>query len=114
MKRRNFIIRMIQSITAVVIGVFVFSSCDENNDESKNTNVNSDTPCNALSQLSEEERVEREGYNYIDKTASPKINCANCDHWGEPEKGEICGSCDLFEGPVSPVGYCSKWTALDS
>ena len=113
MKRRNFIIRMMQSVTAVVLGVFVFSSCDEKNEKSKNANISSDTPCNDLSQLSEEEKVERESYNYVDKTPNIGNQCANCDYWEESESGEYCGSCDLFEGPVSPKGYCSKWTVLD-
>ena len=96
MKRRNFIIRMMQSVTAVVLGVFVFSSCDNKNDESKNTNTSSESPCNDLSQLSEDEKVERESYNYVDKTPNIGNQCANCDYWEESDRGEYCGSCDLF------------------
>ncbi|WP_372638736.1 high-potential iron-sulfur protein [Fodinibius sp.] len=35
--------------------------------------------------------------------------CSNCSLYLEPEPGNKCGGCVLFEGPVFAEGYCDYW-----
>lgn len=51
----------------------------------------------------------RKALQYVEKSKQKGKNCANCLQYIEPKKGEKCGGCKLFSGPVEPEGYCLSY-----
>lgn len=68
--------------------------------------------CPGYDQLTDSDLAVRRTLNYVDQTPRPGEYCNNCrfliegDQWGE------CIGCQLFEGPVAPLGWCSSWAPL--
>jgi hypothetical protein len=68
--------------------------------------------CNDVSGLSEQARNMREGLAYVDSAPSPDKVCTNCAFWEEAPAGQLCGGCQLIEGPIHPDGYCNSWAPI--
>ena len=102
MNRRKFIIASGKIGVATVLGYSSLSSC-------RGTD-----PCDDLSTLTADEINERKSYNYLKESPDQAKTCKNCEFWIEPEEGQSCGSCGLFEGPVHTNGYCDSWSPLES
>jgi hypothetical protein len=97
MKRRTFIVKSAQLGTGSLLGLSLFNRCKESD------------PCDDLSNLTQDEIEERKSYNYVKESPHKAQNCLNCELYIEPEEGNPCGGCGLFEGPVQANGYCDSW-----
>jgi hypothetical protein len=110
MNRRVFFVKSAQLGAAVFSGVSPFMGCENKQKKNFKEDAKVKDPCSDLSGLTEEDIKFREGYKYVSKTPYPEKNCKNCEFWTEPEEGNLCGGCDLFEGPVHAKGYCEGWS----
>lgn len=54
------------------------------------------------------ERQMRETLEYVDVTAIPAQNCANCQF---SSAADACGHCEILDGDVAATGWCTSWAA---
>lgn len=52
----------------------------------------------------------RETQQYVDLSADPAKNCANCQLY-KPAAPDQCGGCGLLKGTINPKGNCKSWAA---
>jgi hypothetical protein len=83
-------------------------SCGGKEEEQSVQKENED-PCNDLSGLSKDDIDMRSGLEYVSVSPDKNKTCLNCEYYHASKNGKICGTCDLFKGPVDPNGYCSQW-----
>ena len=68
--------------------------------------------CPGYSALTPEQLQARTALGYVDVTPVPGQRCDNCRFYNVPTgQTSPCGGCQLFQGPVSPGGYCRSWAA---
>ena len=71
--------------------------------------------CNGYDALTPADLQTREALGYVDAAPNPASRCDNCRLFNqpemEPEGRNPCGGCQLFQGPVSPGGWCRSWSA---
>ncbi len=67
--------------------------------------------CDDTTGLSMADRQTRTSMAYVEATADPAKNCANCSLYTAAGEGE-CGSCSVVKGPINPNGYCNVWAAI--
>lgn len=67
--------------------------------------------CEGYDQLTPADLQSRQALQYVDQTTDAEKHCATCRLYTAPTGGSPCGGCQLFQGPVSPKGWCSGWVA---
>ena len=106
--RRGFI-KKIALASFGISGVYLLSSCGNNDQtEDEKSKSSQDDPCSDQT-LSEAQKSSRDQFEYVAETPYPEKRCDNCTLWIEPEEGEFCGGCQIIEGPINPAGYCNQW-----
>jgi hypothetical protein len=109
--RRKFISKCLGSVTFVIGGAFIVSSCDSKvtgKDEKKEKKAVTD-PCDDLSEISQDEIEKRKKFGYVKETQVPESFCGNCGLFLPPLPGKECGGCLLFKGPVHTHGRCIQY-----
>jgi hypothetical protein len=71
------------------------------------------TSCDDPAQISQASRDLRRELAYVPRTLRPGQLCRNCAHYKPPpgDRGDACGGCRLFSGPVTADGWCKEWVA---
>lgn len=64
--------------------------------------------CSDPSTLSRGELNLRKSLNYVELGPEPENQCRQCAFYTGIEAGQ-CGQCQIFNGAVSPQGYCQSW-----
>ena len=59
--------------------------------------------------LTQEEKKQRQRFQYVAQTEKPNERCNNCQFWRPDQVEGECGGCQLFPGPVNPKGWCNSW-----
>ena len=70
-------------------------------------------PCGDTTGLNDTDLTMRTNLKYVIKSEDEVKNCANCKFYLADQHGADCGGCQLFKGPVNPVGNCASWFAQD-
>ncbi len=66
-------------------------------------------PCTDFSGIELSEVEKRNALGYVDKSPIPDNLCENCKLFIPGKKGDSCGKCMLFKGPVFLYAYCTYW-----
>lgn len=66
--------------------------------------------CMDTTGLSPAEIRMRQDQHYVDATPNPEENCAGCRFY-TANASQLCGSCQVVQGPIHPAGYCDLWAA---
>jgi len=99
--RKEFLKQLPLLGVAFVGGGLILQSCSKSKTD--------EDPCADLSKLTASEKATRNAFQYVSKSLYPDKLCDNCELWVAPEKGMICGGCNIMKGPIHPKGYCSGW-----
>jgi hypothetical protein len=111
--RRVFLRRALALGAAGAGGGVLLSACGGGGDggdgesgggESGSGGVTCDT-----SGLTQEEKKQRQRFQYVAQTEKPNERCNNCQFWKPDQVEGECGGCQLFPGPVNPKGWCNSW-----
>jgi hypothetical protein len=111
--RRVFLRRALALGAAGAGGGVLLSACGGDGDggdgesgggESGGGGVTCDT-----SGLTQEEKKQRQRFQYVAQTEKPNERCNNCQFWKPDQVEGECGGCQLFPGPVNPKGWCNSW-----
>jgi hypothetical protein len=70
-------------------------------------------PCGDTTGLTETDLTMRTNLKYVAVSTEEGKNCLNCKFYLADQHGADCGGCQLFKGPVAPLGNCSSWFAKD-
>ncbi|SHE75210.1 High potential iron-sulfur protein [Fodinibius roseus] len=116
--RRTFIRKFFQLGSACLGFGMVAGGCQsedsDRKDEGDSGNSSGREDCEDLSGINQEEIQKREVYGYVKESSYPNMSCSNCSLYLEPESGNKCGGCVLFDGPVFAEGYCDYWEPNES
>jgi hypothetical protein len=110
MSRVEFIKKLLLGSVSL-FGISTFTTyCDKKEDKESLQKNNAD-PCNDLSGLSKDDIEMRNALEYVPNTPDKNKTCLNCEYYHPTpkENKNICGTCDLFPGPVNANGYCNQW-----
>ena len=66
--------------------------------------------CSDTAGLTQDEIKMRKTLEYVDSTADPAKNCANCQLY-KAASADQCGACTLLKGTIHPKGFCKSWAA---
>jgi hypothetical protein len=99
---RRLFLQRCSSALLIIVGI---SSCQT--EEKKG--IVSGNPCTDYSDVSEEDLKKRKTFGYVEKAPTETKHCGNCNLWLPPQKGDKCGRCQLFKGPVPAEAYCTYW-----
>jgi hypothetical protein len=114
MNRKEFLHYCLLLGTSIAGGQIVFQSCNQKNgDQTTGDQSQPPDPCDDLSMLSEEQMEIRKTFEYVNKTPYPEKKCDNCSLWIAPKEGELCGGCQIMDGPVKAEAYCNAWVAIE-
>lgn len=64
--------------------------------------------CDGYGALTPEDLASRAALQYVDQSPKPSELCTNCRLYSAPAGGSPCGGCQLFKGPVAPLGWCAS------
>jgi High potential iron-sulfur protein len=69
------------------------------------------SPCADVSGLTDAELTMRNvTLQYVTESPDPEKRCDNCKFWTPPAAADqVCGTCTLVKGPISPKGHCTSW-----
>ena len=70
--------------------------------------------CDGYDALAPQDLASREALKYVDQSPKPAELCTNCRLYNAPAGGSPCGGCQLFQGPVAPLGWCASWAPVRS
>lgn len=66
--------------------------------------------CMDTTGLSPAEIRTRQDQHYVDAAADAERKCVDCRFYAE-QAGQLCGSCQVVQGPIHPEGSCDLWAA---
>lgn len=67
--------------------------------------------CQGYDALDQQALATRQALNYQDDSPEEGQYCGNCQFKLAYEADAQCLGCQLFQGPVSPGGWCQSWAA---
>lgn len=112
--RRQFLNKIAVTCAAVTGAGIVLSACKGSNAEGGGATgqggaaAPAATDCSDLSALSEADKKSRTGLQYVEVSAKPNQNCANCKLFQEKAP---CNGCSVVKGPIAAGGWCAAWAA---
>jgi len=95
--------------TISMSGISAFAISCGGKEEKQSVQKENGDPCDDLSGLSKAEIEMRSDLEYVPVSPDKNKTCLNCEYYHVSQNENICGTCDLFKGPVNPNGYCSQW-----
>lgn len=107
--RRAFITQCLRSGAVLLSIGMVTAACVKDKPATKQL-TNS---CNDFSNVGEAELEKRKKLAYVEQAPDPLKQCSNCKLYLPPKRGEQCGACLLFQGPVDSKGSCTYWAPLE-
>lgn len=66
--------------------------------------------CAGYDELTDQQLQMRQSLQYEDESPREGQYCGNCRFQEAYAADQRCLGCQLFEGPVSPGGWCASWT----
>lgn len=89
----------------------LFFACNSKKPDEKNEKAKpiSTDPCNDFSGVSDAELKKRAQLGYVKKSPNTESRCNNCQLWLPRKDNQVCGSCQLFKGPVLAEAHCTYW-----
>ena len=113
--RRSFLGRALVLGAAGLGGPVLLAACGGSNGDSAGgggeAEVVEASSCEGADALDASSLRMRDALNYVDASPQESRYCSNCRFYTQPQDGSPCGGCQLFQGPVSPGGWCQSWTA---
>lgn len=70
--------------------------------------------CEGYDALTPQDLQTRAALGYVDASPKPAELCTNCRLYNAPAGGSACGGCQLFQGPVAPLGWCTSWAPIQA
>jgi hypothetical protein len=67
--------------------------------------------CNDTSGISAADAQLRTTLAYVDSSTEPGKSCTQCQQYNPAPSADVCGTCKILKGPVSPRGYCKSFVA---
>jgi hypothetical protein len=117
--RRDFLRRASLVGVATVGGSTLLSACG--GDDAAETATDAAAPeypvvdsstCAGYDELSETDLAARNGLGYVSNSPVEGQYCGNCQLKAEYPADSRCLGCQIFQGPVSPGGWCQSWVPL--
>lgn len=68
--------------------------------------------CQGYDALTETDRNARQGLGYVDASPEAGKYCGNCILKKAYDQDTNCIGCQLFQGPVSPGGWCNSYAPM--
>lgn len=109
--RRQFLSKIAVTCAAVTGAGIVLSACKGGNADGgggASAPAPAATDCSDLSALSDADKKSRTGLQYVEVSAKPNQNCANCKLYQEKAP---CNGCSVVKGPIAAGGWCAAWAA---
>ncbi|WP_257668306.1 hypothetical protein [Parapedobacter tibetensis] len=111
--RRAFIQQLVTSGFYVATGGIFIAGCGNATNKKKEKEEElSDRfggDCGDYSKLTKDDFKIRKQLGYEEKSPMEDTQCQLCNLWLPPKKGQTCGGCTLFKGPIEPEGTCTYW-----
>lgn len=122
LSRRDFLQRAAIMGVAVAGAGAILSACDKGGSGASSGAAPGAAPsgsapqaasldCTDVSGLSDPQKATRTNNAYVEKTAIPAQDCANCALYTLPKEEGGCGGCAVVAGPINPAGWCKLWVA---
>ena len=112
--RKDFLMKCLGAAGMLVGGTVFMGSCASGNDSEAPGNaaappksmVAEPGHCNDVAGVADGEVNKRQAVQYVEKSTDPARHCDLCQLYVPPAKGQTCGMCTLFKGPVAADASC--------